>query len=277
MQKEPMTSLAHLESRAVLAVTGPEAAIFLQGLITNDVIGLADGSATYAAFLTPQGKILFDFLVISRDGGFFLDCKAELADALVKRLLLHRLRSKVTVERRDDLVVLAGWDEAAPIAPSFPDPRVLELGWRAILPKTAIASPAATEADYTTHRLDCGVPEGTEFGQDRIFALDADLDELHGVSFEKGCYVGQELTARMKHRGTARKRILPVKTSDGSPLAMPEGTLVAGDHDIGTILSAYGPRGFALVRLDRLADANPEGISAAGIAVRVSRPVWLSA
>ncbi|MGD0192023.1 MAG: folate-binding protein [Rhizomicrobium sp.] len=272
-----MTSLAPLESRAIVAVSGPEAAPFLQGLVTNDVLALRDGQAGYAAFLTPQGKVLFDFLILAHNGEFLLDCAAGLADSLVKRLLLHRLRSKVTVERRSDLAVLAGWNGATPIPKSFADPRVAELGWRAILPTTAIPPSGATEERYTAHRLDCGVPEGAEFGQDSVFALDADLDELHGVSFEKGCYVGQELTARMKHRGTARRRILPVATSDGRALAAPDSPLLAGDHDIGTILSTYGPRGFALVRLDRLSGANAEGVSAAGIAVRVSRPSWLSA
>src|SRR5581483_2358029 len=151
------------------------------------------------------------------------------------------------------------------------DPRLNSLGWRLIGPK-------GTETDgteYLARRLSFGVPEGADFGSDKIFALDAGLEELHGVSFDKGCYVGQELTARMKHRGTARKRLLPVTAQ--APLPQPGTAVKAGKTDIGEITSVYGNRGFALVRLDRLEEAGGHALDANGIAVNVTRPAWLSA
>jgi folate-binding protein YgfZ len=131
-------------------------------------------------------------------------------------------------------------------------------------------------AAYHELRLSLGVPEGADFGSDRMFVLDADLEELHGVSFDKGCYVGQELTARMKHRGTARKRLLPIEAAEG---ALPPGgtDLIAGGHNIGDITSSYGTRGFALVRLDRLAEAVSDTAEAAGIRISIHRPGWLFA
>ena len=270
-----MSSLAHLTDRAVVAVSGPEASTFLQGLITNDTASLAESSAMYAALLTPQGKILFDFLVVSRDGGFLLDTPAATADAFVKRLTLYRLRSKVTIERRDDLAVLAGWDHAQLPEPNFADPRLAALGHRAIVSRDAVPQDAAGPDEWHVHRLDCGVPEGADFGQDKIFALDAGLDELHAVSFEKGCYVGQELTARMKHRGTARKRVLPVATLDGAALAAVD--VSTATTEIGSVVSTTGARGFALIRLDRFAESQGAELHVAGTPVRIIKPAWLSA
>jgi folate-binding protein YgfZ len=270
-----MSSIARLADRTIIAVSGPEASGFLQGLITNDVGLLAEGSAIYAALLTPQGKILFDFLVVDRDGGFVLDTPAATSDALIKRLTLYRLRSKVTIERRPDLCVVASWNGVALPPPAFADPRVAALGHRSIVALVAAPATASGEEGYVERRLDLGVPEGADFGQDKIFALDAGLDELHGVSFEKGCYVGQELTARMKHRGTARKRVLAVATLDGSPL--PPCDVSAATIEIGSVISTYGARGFALIRLDRLAEAGSADLAVAGTPVRVTKPAWLSA
>jgi folate-binding protein YgfZ len=272
-----MTSHALLGDRAVVAVSGPAAAQFLQGLITNDALSRADREAFYAALLTAQGKILFDFLVLLRGEIFLLDCRADLADALVKRLMLYRLRSKIAIERRDDLVVLAEWGDSSILRESFPDPRLANLGRRAILSHIDAPAGLAGPDAYLEHRLDCGVPEGADFGQDKIFALDADLDELRALSFEKGCYVGQELTARMKHRGTARKRILPIATSNGGALPTADSSVLAGKSELGGILSGYQSRGFALVRLDRWADAGATELTAAGVPVRIARPPWLSA
>jgi folate-binding protein YgfZ len=266
-----------LNDRAIIAISGQEAPGFLQGLVTNDVDSLADHAVAYAALLTPQGKVLFDFLIARRGGEFLLDCGAEAAGALAKRLLLYRLRSKVVIEIRADMAVLAAWDEVTLPDSDFPDPRLPALGRRAIVSRDGLQGHARGAEPYLAHRLDCGVPEGADFGQDRIFALDAGLDELHGVSFDKGCYVGQELTARMKHRGTARKRVLPVGTVDGSVLAAPETSVSAGARDLGAIISTYGSRGFALIRLDRLAEDDTALPHAAGTPVRVTVPAWLSA
>ena len=264
--------MAHrIEDRAIIALSGPEARGFLQGLITNDVDTVAPGKPAYAALLTPQGKILFDFLIADDDGtGLLLDCWAPARDALIKRLTLYRLRAKVEIRSRDDLAVFASWDGADLSGTPFKDPRLPALSFR------SIAQDRNGGADYLSHRLSLGIPEGADFGSDKMFALDAGLDELNAVAFDKGCYVGQELTARMKHRGTARKRLLFVESKDKSPLTA-GAVLLAGDHNIGEVTSVYDSRGFALVRLDRLEEAGASPVHAGGILVSIVKQSWLSA
>jgi len=259
--------IALLEDRAVIAVAGPEARPFLQGLITNDVERLEPGKGLYAALLTPQGKILFDFFLVEGDGAVLIDCHAASRDALLKRLTLYKLRAKVVLEARDQLAVLAEWDGAeAKYAIAYPDPRLAALGRRAIISKGEMRQDLLSAPAYHAHRLALGVPEAGDFGTDRMFALDADLDELHAVDFKKGCYVGQELTARMKHRGTARKRLLPVQGEPGA-------AVTAGGKDIGEVVSAD----FALVRLDRLEDAAGAPVTIGSSVVELRRPAWLFA
>jgi len=251
-----------LTDRAVIAVAGAEAKTFLQGLVTNDVTKLTPEQPLYAALLSPQGKILFEFLLYAEGDAVLIDCLAEARAALIKRLSLYRLRAKVEIASRDDLIVVA---DEGPL-----DPRLARLGQRNILPSSTDTTDG-TDA-YHDWRWDLGVPEGADFGSERIFALDGGLDELHAISFDKGCYVGQELTARMKHRGTDRKRLVPV----ASPLAdLTTGAAVtAGDIELGTIMSAYGDAGFALIRLDRLAEASAAP-TVAGVNVAIAKPDWL--
>lgn len=260
-----MSQAARLADRAILSVSGAEARSFLQGLITNDIEAVKPGHPIYAALLTPQGKILFDFLIFEQDGVLLLDVAASQRDALQKRLTMYRLRAKIDIAVRDDLAVVADWSAAGS------DPRNSALGSREIVS----TGTAEGSDDYLAHRLSLGIPEGTDFGQDRMFALDADLDELHGVAFDKGCYVGQELTARMKHRGTARKRLLPIETLEGVPLAAVGSAIAAGGRDIGEISSVYGARGFALIRLDRLDEAGDAATQVGDLGVRVVKPSWL--
>lgn len=260
---------AALNDRAILAVSGPEARDLLQGLITNDIHKLTPDAPLYAALLTPQGKILFDFLLYERDHVILLDSARATADALQKRLSMYRLRAKVDIRSRGDLAVVAAWNGDA--EGGWRDPRLPGLGYRSIRPDDGDA--ASVDA-YTAHRLDLGVPEGRDFGQDEMFALDADLEELNGVSFGKGCYVGQELTARMKHRGTGRKKLLPIEATEGA--LPPPGSHVSADgSDLGAIISIYQTRGFALIRLDRLKDAQNTPLASEGTPVRVIKPKWL--
>ena len=267
--------IAHLEDRAVIAITGAQARPFLQGLITNDVEQLDSGKGLYAALLTPQGKILFDFFLVEGDGAILIDCWAASRDALVKRLTLYKLRSKVAIEIRDQLAVLALWEGAgARQAISYPDPRLFELGQRAIIAMGEMPADHVSSKEYQQHRLALGVPESADFGSDRMFALDADLDELHAIDFNKGCYVGQELTARMKHRGTARKRLLPVEFA---PSGTREPSVTMDGRDIGEITSDYGRRGFAQIRLDRLSEAGAAVPHAGSQTVKLIKPSWLFA
>ena len=263
---------ALLDDRAVIALAGPDARSLLQGLITSDIERLTPEHALYAALLTPQGKILFDFLVSEGDGAVLLDCAADAADTLAKRLTMYRLRAKVEIERREQLAVLAAWG-GDPLHGALRDPRLEALGTRAIVAQTEAPGALEPASAYRDHRLGLGVPEAADFGRDKMFALDADLDELHGVDFRKGCYVGQELTARMKHRGTARKRLLPI-TGDRT-LPAPGTSVTAAGKSVGEITSAYGSRGFALVRLDRLEEAGEAALQAEAVAVTLSKPDWL--
>jgi folate-binding protein YgfZ len=261
--------MAHqIEDRGIIALSGADARSFLQGLITNDVDLLTPEKPIYAVLLTPQGKILFEFLMVDDGNGMILlDCPASSRDALVKRLTMYRLRSKVEITARDDLAAFASWDGSQLPGIAFEDPRMASLGHRSIAPK------AGGEHGYRDHRLSLGVPEAADFGSDKMFALDAGLDELHAIAFDKGCYVGQELTARMKHRGTARKRLLVVESD--SPLLL-NADLRAAGHSIGEIVSVYNTRGFALVRLDRLEEAGDAPVEADGKHVSITKQAWLS-
>ncbi len=271
---------ALLDDRAIIAISGPEARDFLQGMVTNDVAsGLAPGAGLYTALLSPQGKILFDFFVTEGDGALLLDCNRESRDVLLRKLKMYKLRAKVEVEARDQLAVysnLRGHPEnrATPYADraiTYPDPRMTAFGHRSI---GAIAElPANLPGPHAYHqtRLALGVPEGKDFGFEKIFALDAGLEELHGVSFTKGCYIGQELTSRMKHRATARKRILTVTAETDLPAS---GPVTRGGSEIGEILSSHGKHAFALVRLDRLEETQGD-VTAASVPVTLTKPRWL--
>ena len=271
---------AHLDDRAVLAISGPQARDFLQGLVTNDVVhGLAPGIGLYTALLAPQGKILFDFLLTEGDGALLLDVARSARDALLRKLKMYRLRTPVEIEARDQLGVyvhLAGHPDNrvatyADRAITFADPRLGALGKRSIGAVAEMPGNLAGARSYHLGRLALGVPEADDFGFEKIFALDAGLAELNGVSFTKGCYIGQELTSRMKHRATSRKRILTV-TADGSLPAA--GPVTKGGVEIGELISTHGDTAFALVRLDRLEEASGD-VSAAGIPVALHKPAWL--
>jgi tRNA-modifying protein YgfZ len=270
-----------LDDRAVLAISGPGARDFLQGLVTNDIVGgLAPGAGLYTALLSPQGKILFDFLITEGDGALLLDVARDARDALLKKLKMYRLRSKVEIEARDQLGVyvnLTGHPDNRALsyadrAVSFADPRFTGLGMRSIGAIAEMPANLSGPRIYHQHRLELGVPEAGDFGFEKIFALDAGLAELNGVSFTKGCYIGQELTSRMKHRATSRKRILNVTADAVLPA---EGAVTRGAAEIGELISSHGHTAFVLVRLDRLEEASGD-VAAAGIPVTLHRPAWLA-
>ena len=206
---------AMLEDRGVVSVSGADAAGFLQGLLTNDVEGLEPGEARYAALLTPQGKILFDMIIVrapdANGAAYLLDCGSAQAADLAKRLGFYKLRAKVTVANVSaSRAVAAFWGgepEAIEGGLLYVDPRDPRLGWRAILPRADSLAVGSEHADmYEGLRIAIGAPKGgVDFAYSEAFPHDANLDLLHGVDFDKGCYVGQEVVSRMKHRGTARK------------------------------------------------------------------------
>jgi tRNA-modifying protein YgfZ len=271
---------AVLEDRGVVRVSGPDATGFLQGLLTNDVERLGPGGARYAALLSPQAKILFDMIVVrepDRDGSpYCLDCAAAQAGDLAKRLGFYKLRAKVTIaDESADRAVVAFWGgepEHAAGALIYADPRDPRLGWRAIVPRAKAPAVGWEHADmYEGLRIGVGAPKGgLDFAYGEVFPHDANLDLLHGVDFDKGCYVGQEVVSRMKHRGTARKRIARVKTAGPPP---PPGTPVLDrELAVGTLGSSSGREALALLRLDRVEDAAAAGrtLSAGGVPVALA-------
>jgi folate-binding protein YgfZ len=277
-----MVHASVLEDRTVLAVGGAGARDFLQGLITNDISACTAGHAIYAALLTPQGKILHDFFIVpDASDRLLIDCAASHATDLMRRLMLYRLRAKVEISARPELAVTAIWGGgAAAELPleiiAFADPRHPTLGLRVLGARDVLARATAgfLGGDYLTHRLALGIPDSTDVPPDTVFALDAGLEELNGVSFKKGCYIGQEVTARMKHRASARRRFVLAQFSGEAP---PPGTPIqAQERELGTIASGRGEVALALVRLDRLAEAEEQGaaVRADGREVHLKKPGW---
>ena len=262
-----------LEDRGVVEVAGPEAGELLQRLVTNDVLDLARGEARYAALLTPQGKIIVDFLVSAAgEASYLIDCPRDLAADLARKLTLYRLRAKATItDRSAELGVAAYWPEAPDLADGLlvRDPRHPSLGFRAIASRAALADAAGGPNAYASHRIEAGVPAGgADFAYGDAFPHDANLDLLNGVDFGKGCYVGQEVVSRVQHRGTARKRILPVVFEGAPP---PTGAdVTVGEIAIGTMGSAVPGRGLAMVRVDRAAEAAALGAPAFAAGVHLS-------
>jgi folate-binding protein YgfZ len=277
-----------LPDRGVVKVAGDDARRFLNGLATNDISKVAPGSPCFAALLTPQGKIIVDFIVAEAEpddgGGFFLDCPRALAPALVEKLNFYRLRAKIAVEDLSAaLGVMAVWDGAglSDLGLSYPDPRLAALGTRTILPPDLAAEAAAdlgtTLADaeaYDAHRIALGVPRGGEdFAYGDTFPHEADMDQLAGVDFDKGCYVGQEVVSRVEHRSSARSRVVPVAYEFAPLSGLP---VMAGEKEGGTLMSAVKGRGLALVRLDRVADALAAGtpLLCGNLPIHVVKPDW---
>jgi tRNA-modifying protein YgfZ len=278
---------AHLMDRGVLRVSGEDAKTLLDGLFTCDLDRVSPEKPRHGALLTPQGKILFDFIVFEAPaeagGGYYLDVLKAYAPDFVKRLNFYKLRAKAVIEDRSDaLAVVAGWggsarppDELGLVAE---DPRVPALGWRAIIAAEDVAELGAGDAAaYHAHRIALGVPEG---GRDYLFGdafpHEALMDQLPGVDFDKGCYVGQEVVSRMQHRGTARTRIVPVSYPEG--FVSEEGAEVtAGGRVLGKTGTAARGRGLVAIRLDRAEEALAAGaeIRAGGLQVRLVKPEWV--
>jgi tRNA-modifying protein YgfZ len=277
---------AHLADRGVVRVSGEAAKTFLDGLVTCDLDRVSPQQARFGALLTPQGKILFDFIVFEApqaiEGGYYLDVLKVHAPELAKRLGFYKLRAKVTIQDLSEtLAVAAGWDEPRPDDEAglvADDPRLPALGWRAIVAAEDAAEFAkvAPEA-YHARRIAMGVPEG---GRDFLFGdafpHEALMDQLHGVDFDKGCYVGQEVVSRMQHRGTARTRIVPA-IYEGGFAAETGVEVTAGEKSLGKTGTGSGGRGLVMIRLDRAGDALAAGeaIRAGGIPVQLEKPAWM--
>lgn len=269
-----MSNPEYLSDRTVLRLTGADCKTFLQGLITQDIDLLSPQTPVFAALLTPQGKIMFDFFVYEGGEALLIDCDREAAPMLAKRLTLYKLRAAVTIEQDDVLGVFAA---AAPFERdgknAAPDPRHNGLGWR------ALAKPEKTPDEsgaYNARRIALGVPEfGKDYAADQMFLMDVNYDTLAGVNYQKGCFVGQEVASRMKRKGEARKRTLIAEFNGPAP---EKGTpITAGPSTLGEILSSHESRALAMIRLDRWEKAKAANTMsvAEGIEAPLSVPDYL--
>jgi len=287
-----------LANRGVLTVAGADRGEFLQGLISNDIERVAADRVIWAAYLTPQGKYLHDFFVTEIDGAFHLDCEADRLMDLGQRLHRHKLRARIDLGRGEGLTVVAllGADSAAafdlPAEPGaardlaggivYVDPRLTAIGARAILPAADAAAvlaehgfAAADPETYEGARLTLGLSDGSrDLIVEKSTLLESNFDELNGVDWDKGCYMGQELTARTKYRGLVKKRLLPVRLEGNAPKAGEP--VVCDGKEIGEMRTSLGSRGLALMRLDRLAAAEASGAAITAGAARVTpeKPDW---
>ena len=281
-----------LPDRGVIKMIGDDARKFLHGLVTADILELTPGTARFCALLTPQGKIIADFFVTEAPqpdgGGFFLDIPRALTVTLVEKLNLYKLRAKVLIEDLTEILgVLAMWDgisatkqAATKQGLSYADPRLPALGLRIMVAPHRAAAAArdlgaalVNAEEYEAHRIALGVPRGgLDFAYGDAFPHEADMDQLGGIDFAKGCYVGQEVVSRIEHRGIARTRAVPLRY-DG---ATPENgaPVTAGERQVGTMGSAARGRGIALVRLDRVAEAERAALAAGGVPIRLIKPDW---
>jgi len=280
---------ALLPDRGVVKVAGDDARRFLNGLVTNDVDKVTPVAPHFAALLTPQGKIIVDFIIAEAPaadgGGFFLDCPRALAPELLEKLNFYKLRAKVICEDLSEILgVMAFWDGSgdSEYGLSYVDPRLPALGSRVMLPPHLVGEAAddlgaeQVSADaYEAHRIALGIPRGgLDFAYGDTFSHEADMDQLNGVDFNKGCYVGQEVVSRVEHRASARSRVVPIVYDEFAPSSgLP---IVAGNKQIGTLGSTAKGHGLALMRLDRIEDALATGmhLQAGGITIRAVKPAW---
>ena len=273
-----------LYDRGVIAFTGKDARSFLQGLITNDIDKVDSRRSIYSALLTPQGKLLYDFFVAENNDTLFVDCGSAFISDLIRKFSLYKLRADVNIENRShDFLVLSSLQTGDNVGSSFPwfdgiefvDPRCIKLGHRAIVPNIELEM-VFEETDvrktehsiYESTRIRAGIPDCTvDCVPGDFFALECCLDDFDGISFEKGCFVGQEVTTRMKHRKLVKKKLLPI-SFDG--LEMPLGTPISnGDTKVGEIRSSIDGHGIAMLRIDH---AEAETLLAANLPIYVKSP-----
>jgi len=278
-----MQSQAFLTDRGVIKLTGADATTFLHKLVTNSMLDIPPGESRFSALLTAQGKLTFDFFVVplpeGATAGYLVDClRAQSAD-LAKRLTFHKMRWKITIEDvSESFGVTAAWGSDAPTGLDglvYRDMRAPDMGFRIISERAALAARigSSDEAAYEAHRVAQGVPKGgLDFPYGDTFVHDANLDFLHGVDFKKGCYVGQEVVARVHFRNSARKRVLKVHFNGPTP--EPGTQIMMGETSIGEVGSTAGSEGLAMLRVDRLEEAKADGtaVTVGGTAIEVTVP-----
>ncbi|AHI25699.1 CAF17-like 4Fe-4S cluster assembly/insertion protein YgfZ [Komagataeibacter swingsii] len=270
-----MARIAHLSDRAVLSISGADRVSFLQGLVSNDMTAVAPGHAVWTAFLSAQGKWLADFFVFADPEGvrLLLDCDATQATMLRQGLSRYRLRADVEISETG-YAVHAAWGEGftAPDGyPAAPDPRLPQAGWRFLLGRPT-ASPSADDVDYDLLRLSLGLPDGVrDCESGKTLLLEANFDQLNGISWTKGCYMGQELTARTRYRGLVRRHLLPVTSHHDLPA--PGTPILSGATTVGEMRSSRDKVGMAMIRNEHI---NDTGLTIGGHALHVHVPQWFT-
>jgi len=257
---------AVLHNRSRISLFGDECEHFLENLITCQVQSLKPGEARYGSLLTPQGKVMFDFFLIRTANGFTLETSADSASELAKRLTFYRLRAKVEISEPEAIAVQVDWEDTNE---GFADPRHKDMGRRL----HGNPDQEGERLAYDLRRVELGVPEaGFDFALGNVWPHDILMDANGGVDFSKGCFVGQEVVSRMRHRGTARNRVVMVKTMDSSPLPITGTPVEADGRECGKLGTVVDDRGLALLRTDRAAKADKLTIDNA--AVLISAPQW---
>ena len=284
-----------LEDRSVLAVSGPDRRSFLQGLVSNDVDKVGPAQTRYAALLTAQGKYLHDFMMIEFGDEIWLEAEAGRLGDLKRRLSIYRLRAKAALDERPELAVAVAFGTGAAAAMglseepgagrpfgsgvAFVDPRLAALGVRCILPRanirSALAGTGLAELGFPAYdrvRLELGIPDsGRDLVAEKSILLEAGFDELNGVDWQKGCYIGQELTARTKYRGLIKKRLMPVAIDGAAPAP---GTIVTADgREAGEMRSSRDGLGLALLRIEPVSEGKQ--LMAGETTLRPSTPGWM--
>ncbi|MND48587.1 tRNA-modifying protein YgfZ [compost metagenome] len=263
---------AYLPTRSLIRISGKDAQDFLHSLITTDIEGLPDKEARPGALLTPQGKILFDF-VIWRDGeGFVVETDAAQRDALMKRLMMYKLRAAVDLAALPEDGVTLFWDEEVDQG-AVVDSAFAKAG--IALSRTPGQHDDGSAEAYQALRITAGlVVSGEDYALQDAFPHDILLDKNGGLSFRKGCYVGQEVVSRMQHRGTARRRVAHVTADAALPAAGTE--ITANGKPVGTLGSVSDTNGLAIVRIDRVGDAVANGVPllAGDVPVTIELPAW---
>lgn len=266
-----MSKIARLPHRGVVRLTGPDRVAFLNGLVSNDVAKAIPGQAVWAALLTPQGRYLFDFFVFSDGDQLFLDVVQDCVTDLIQALRRFKLRAKVEIEDASlSFQTYAIWHAKPPSSPlTAADPRLADAGYRCLSVNELTSS--ASSQDYAAYRLVLGLPDSApDLDPGKTLLLEAGFDELHGIDWQKGCYMGQELTARTKYRGLVKRRLLPVTLSQtGIPAGTP---ILANDQEVGTLRSSEGIRGLAMLQLSALA----QPLFAANATLDVQIPDWIN-
>jgi folate-binding protein YgfZ len=295
--KQPVYT--ELPARGVIEISGEDRVPFLQGLVTNDVTKAAANRPIYAALLTPQGRYLFDFFIIGLGNALYMDAEASRLAELQRRLSMYKLRSKVSLsDASERFAVAAAWGDGTPQALglsldndaakefaggiAYLDPRLNALGARFLLPRDSIDAVgeagfvASDAASYDRHRLALGIPDGArDLVPDKALLMESGFDELNGIDWQKGCYMGQELTARMKYRALVKKRLLPVAIEGGD--TAPGTTITQDGNEAGEMLSTRDGRGLALLRLDAVEAARKNGadLKAGAALIKPERPGWM--